>query len=100
MTNLGPFTTTFTPAAGCNTEAHGIIYTQTISDRENVSVDPYQHYSLGRTATSECYCPPDFLFTSAYYSPASIFPSGWDSAHDSRMSIGTITETQVTCCPR
>ena len=99
MTNLGPLTTPFTPAVGCNTEIYGIVHTETIGDGDTASTETYKYHTLGRTATSECY-PPDFLPTSAYYSPASICPSGWSSAHDSLVSIGTVTERQVTCCPR
>ena len=103
MTNLGPLTTTFTPALGCNTEVYGIVYTQALppssGDPSSTTTTTHKYHSLGRTETSDCY-PPNFLPTSAYYSPASVCPSDWVSASGTLLSIGTVTETQVTCCPR
>ncbi|OTB16156.1 hypothetical protein K445DRAFT_317141 [Daldinia sp. EC12] len=93
MTDLGPLTTTFTPASGCNSILSGIVYTQTLPD-SNTSTHKY--HSLGPSATSECY-PPGFE-PAGFYSPG-ICPSGWWSACGTRDAIATVTETRATCCP-
>ncbi|KAI1780696.1 hypothetical protein F4818DRAFT_14192 [Hypoxylon cercidicola] len=94
MAGLGPLTTTFTPASGCNSVISGIVYTQTLDDG---NITTHKYHSLGLSATSECY-PPAFEVHS-YYSPG-ICPSGWQSACGKQEAIGgSITETRVTCCP-
>ncbi|KAI1802319.1 hypothetical protein F4811DRAFT_529877 [Daldinia bambusicola] len=94
MTDLGPLTTTFTPASGCNSILSGIVYTQTLPDG---NTSTHKYHSLGPSATSECY-PPGFEPESAYYSPG-ICPSGWWSACGTLDAIATVTETRATCCP-
>ncbi|KAI1210775.1 uncharacterized protein F4807DRAFT_422591 [Annulohypoxylon truncatum] len=94
-TNLGPLTTTFTPAPECTEVISGIIYTQTGTDGNTTT---HKYHSLGPADTSECY-PSPFQITSAYYSPGRC-PSGWSSVCGSvYIASGTITETTATCCP-
>ncbi|KAI4859829.1 hypothetical protein F4820DRAFT_139341 [Hypoxylon rubiginosum] len=96
MAGLGPLTTTFTPASGCNSVISGIVFTQTL-DGGNTTTHKY--HSLGLSATSECYPPGFEVNSNAYYSPG-ICPSGWQSACGRQEAIGgSITETRVTCCP-
>ncbi|KAI1471659.1 uncharacterized protein F4812DRAFT_187933 [Daldinia caldariorum] len=94
MTDLGPLTTTFTPASGCNSILSGIVYTQTLPDG---NTSTHKYHSLGPSATSECY-PPGFEPESGFYSPG-ICPSGWWSACGTVDAIATVTETRATCCP-
>ncbi|KAI8960891.1 hypothetical protein F5Y11DRAFT_328420 [Daldinia sp. FL1419] len=94
MPNLGPLTTTFTPASGCNSVLSGIVYTQTLQDG---NTSTHKYHSLGPSATSECY-PPGFEPVSGFYSPG-ICPSGWYSACGTLDAIATLTETRATCCP-
>ncbi|KAI0181770.1 hypothetical protein GGR52DRAFT_55075 [Hypoxylon sp. FL1284] len=95
MGGLGPLTTTFTPASGCNSVISGIVYTQTLDDG---NITTHKYHSLGLSATSKCY-PPGFEVNSdAYYSPG-ICPSGWQSACGRQETILSYTETRVTCCP-
>ncbi|KAI0851899.1 hypothetical protein F5Y00DRAFT_274188 [Daldinia vernicosa] len=94
MSDLGPLTTTFTPASGCNSILSGIVYTQTLQDGNTTT---HKYHSLGPSATSECY-PPGFEPASGFYSPG-ICPSGWWSACGTLDAIATLTETRATCCP-
>ncbi|KAI1653704.1 hypothetical protein F4813DRAFT_373758 [Daldinia decipiens] len=94
MSDLGPLTTTFTPASGCNSILSGIVYTQTLQDGNTTT---HKYHSLGPSATSECY-PPGFEPASGFYSPG-ICPSGWWSACGTFDVIASLTETRATCCP-
>ncbi|KAI1381300.1 hypothetical protein F4677DRAFT_402637 [Hypoxylon crocopeplum] len=94
MTDLGPLTTTFTPADNCKAVISGIVYTQTLDDGNTTT---HKYHSLGPSATSSCY-PPGFQAPSGFYSPG-ICPSGWVSACGSVETIGSATETRATCCP-
>ncbi|KAI2464605.1 hypothetical protein F4781DRAFT_412495 [Annulohypoxylon bovei var. microspora] len=95
MTNLGPLTTTFTPAPECTAVISGIVFTQTGTDGNTTT---HKYHSLGPSDTSSCY-PPAFQTTSGFFSPG-ICPSGWSSACGSVDVIGgSITETTATCCP-
>ncbi|XXG97492.1 hypothetical protein Hte_003796 [Hypoxylon texense] len=96
MAGLGPLTTTFTPASGCNSVISGIVFTQTLDDGNTTT---HKYHSLGLSATSECYPPAFEVNSNAYYSPG-ICPSGWRSACGTLEAIGgSVTETRVTCCP-
>ncbi|KAI0884907.1 uncharacterized protein GGS22DRAFT_164614 [Annulohypoxylon maeteangense] len=94
-TNLGPLTTTFTPAPECTEVISGIIFTQTGTDGNTTT---HKYHSLGPSDTSKCY-PSGFEVMSAFYSPGRC-PSGWSSACGSvYIASETITETTATCCP-
>ncbi|KAI1454785.1 hypothetical protein F4805DRAFT_477279 [Annulohypoxylon moriforme] len=94
-TNLGPLTTTFTPAPECTEVISGIIFTQTGTDGNTTT---HKYHSLGPNNTSECY-PSAFQATSAFYSPGRC-PSGWSSACGSvYIASETIATTTATCCP-
>ncbi|KAF9736786.1 hypothetical protein PMIN03_007839 [Paraphaeosphaeria minitans] len=87
--DLGALTTAFVPGPGCNDTIYGKIYsTGTVRDK---------WHSLGQTDTRSCY-PPAFTTAEAYYSPGTC-PSAWSSACGNVESIGSMTETRVTCCP-
>lgn len=87
--NLGALTTAFVPGPGCNDTIYGKIYSVgTVRDK---------WHSLGQTDTRSCY-PAAFTTPNAYYSPG-ICPSAWSSACGNVESIGSVTETRVTCCP-
>ncbi|KAK8129112.1 hypothetical protein PG984_010220 [Apiospora sp. TS-2023a] len=96
MTNIGPLTTTLTPATGCLQTVWGQIYTEH-NDGQNSTTHKY--HSLGRSATSECYPSGFEIRSDAFYSPG-LCPSGWTSACGTPEVIGTITETRATCCPK
>ncbi|KAF2438511.1 hypothetical protein P171DRAFT_491176 [Karstenula rhodostoma CBS 690.94] len=87
--NVGALTTAFVPAPGCNDTIYGKVYrTGTVTSK---------WHSLGQTDTKSCY-PSGFTTPDAYYSPG-ICPSAWSSACGNVESIGSMTETRVTCCP-
>ncbi|KAI0837466.1 hypothetical protein F5Y06DRAFT_304293 [Hypoxylon sp. FL0890] len=94
MSNLGPLTTTFTPASECSSAVLGIAFMQTLDDG-NIATHTYQ--SLGLGATSECY-PPGYGGPSDYYSPG-VCPAGWGLACGTVYSIASLTETTAKCCP-
>ena len=81
MTTSISLTTTFTPSPSC------------LSDYYATN----QFISLGPPSTSAC-LPPGWQVTSQYFSPG-LCPSGYVIACSTTDAVGSLTETQATCCP-
>lgn len=77
-----PLTTTFTPSPSCLSDYYWI---------SNAFI------SLGPASTSDC-LPSGWQVTSQYFSPG-VCPSGYMIACSTTNTIGSLTETQATCCP-
>lgn len=91
-TNLGPLLSTFTPSAACASNT-GL----TVFDQGPITV--YWAEGPMSTGSQGCYpssYSPDLFH---YYSPG-LCPSGYTTACTSLNSIGTVTETIHTCCPK
>lgn len=92
-------TTTFTPASSC-TNYHMLPYAASgfacmVGDQSS----PCQYLHLGPSTTDGC-LPSDWSTgTDAYYSPG-VCPTGYTEACSNLVSVGTVTETRATCCPR
>ena len=96
-------TTAFQPPSSCLTDVLLYSWTSGKIAEPIASVDwvaPGQYAGFlyfGLPGFSECL--PTGWATSSYYSPG-ICPGGYTVACSSLNSIGTITETVATCCPR
>ncbi|KAN0104895.1 hypothetical protein V8E51_010640 [Hyaloscypha variabilis] len=89
--SVGSLTTTFTPPTSCLTSFSTTEWSTVATGVGFFFAGPF-------LTTSGC-MPPNFQFTStAYYSPG-VCPDGYTSACTSLSSIGTVSETIVTCCP-
>ncbi|KAF9634955.1 hypothetical protein BFW01_g5850 [Lasiodiplodia theobromae] len=89
MSNLGPLTTTFTPASpDCVSSLH-------IRRKDTAGWD----LVLGLPGSHSSSClPTSFTWSSAYYSPG-ICPSGHTYACTETDAVGDETTTIATCCP-
>lgn len=93
-------TTTFTPASTCTNDFYMLPYQASgfacmVGDESS----PCQYLHLGPSNASGC-MPPDWsTATNAYYSPG-VCPTGYTEACSNLVSVGTVTETRATCCPR
>lgn len=97
-----PLTTTFTPPSNCFTDVSllsGIGYpiSYSVGFGAGNEVSDCSPCWLGLATTSTCF--PSGYSSSAIYSPGSC-PSNYYVACSSINSIGTVTETVATCCPR
>ncbi|KAF1958853.1 hypothetical protein CC80DRAFT_21350 [Byssothecium circinans] len=88
--NVGALTTTFTPAAGCNSTIYGSILTR--------GSTTHKYHSLGHTKTQWCYPPLYNEGVDAYYSPG-ICPQQWTTAFQDFETKTSGIETRVNCCP-
>jgi hypothetical protein len=97
-----PLTTVFIPPADCFTDVSllsGYGYPTSYS----VGLGPGNEFSdctpcwLGLASTSTCF--PSGWSQSAVFSPG-VCPDGYYAACSSINSIGTLSETVATCCPR
>jgi hypothetical protein len=98
-----PLTTVFTPPAECFTDiAWYSPYGYGETSSYNVGIGPLSGPGcspcwMGLPSSSSCF-PPGWD-VSAIYSPGKC-PMGYTVACSSVNSIGTLTETVATCCPR
>jgi hypothetical protein len=89
MTNLGPLTTTFIPPPSC-TSSFAHVY---------ITTDPGGTAAFGGPVSPDGCFPTNYQNPlSNYYSPG-ICPLGYTAACSSLNSLGSLTETAVTCCP-
>ena len=76
-----PLTTTFTPSPSCLSDYYWI----------------GSFISLGPPSTTAC-LPSGWQLTSQHFSPGQC-PSGYVIACSTSIALGSLTETQATCCP-
>lgn len=105
--NLGPLTTTFTLAKGCLDQEVLVSYSGTSSEQiygvilqNQPGGDPESIYA-NPTCYPPAYSDPVIGLSTVlyqYYSPA-ICPSGWSSASTGFSSSGSVTATNIACCP-
>ncbi|KAH8647798.1 hypothetical protein BX600DRAFT_518213 [Xylariales sp. PMI_506] len=87
MSNLGVLTTTFSPPSSCLSSFSDLYYTLSGAA-----------LAVGPISTDGCF-PDDFVPGSAHYYSPGVCPLGYTSACAYLNSIGSATETIVTCCP-
>jgi hypothetical protein len=86
-------TTTFTPPHGCLATTDIFIVWN--------SNTPGQCQVLGQTPDGSKTClPPGYTPGASYFFSPGLCPSGYVTACSTVNSIGSLTETAVTCCPR
>ncbi|KAL4892919.1 hypothetical protein BDV59DRAFT_178965 [Aspergillus ambiguus] len=96
---IPPLTTTFTPAPSCLSDYYVWNATEGGSCIVGGSTQTCKFNSLGPPSTSDCLPPGYEPVTTAYFSPG-LCPSGYNTACSEVVSVGTLTETRATCCPR
>ena len=90
-------TTTFTPAASCLASSN--VWEIHFTTAGAGAFDTYLYYLQGPPRTSDCLPENYDPVTTAYYSPG-ICPSGYTAACSYANTLGSLTETTLTCCPR
>ncbi len=81
LTTSIPLTTTFTPSPSCLSDYYWM----------------GSFLSLGPPITADC-LPSGWQLTSQHFSPG-LCPSGYVIAYSTTIALGSLTETQATCCP-